>query len=261
MTKSYLDSKSLMRTGIFKNQGSIVTYLLLKSIEENNEPLGSWALKASLGTYQLNCSTATIGRYLKDLDSQEFTVRRSNQGRVLTPLGKAKLQDTEELLARAMLRNAVSDALRINKFEDLIDLIRIRKILEIEAARMAAENSSEHDLQQLQLALEKHRQSVIENKDPTIPALDFHSAIMNLCHNRFMIALFEMVIFEEKRIESLFENLVTRERGSYYINQHIAIAEAITNKQPERASALMAKHLELILLDITKQSQERNGQM
>lgn len=90
--------KSLMRTGLFSSRTKMISYLLLRFIADKDEPAGSWVLREDLLSFGIDCSTATIGRYLKELDYREYTVQKSNQGRVLTPIGQAHLEELEERL-------------------------------------------------------------------------------------------------------------------------------------------------------------------
>ena len=62
-----------------------------------------------------------------------------------------------------------------------------------------------------------------------------------------------MLIHEEKRIESVMESLVTRERGQAYAKEHAAIAEAIIAKDPVRAAKLMEQHIQVLSDAITNQ--------
>ena len=94
--------KQLLQTGLFPNQKKLRWYLLLHFIDKRGEPAGCWALREDLFTVGMDCSTATIGRYLKELDYQDYTVQNSNLGRVVTPSGKAYLRDMDERLERAL---------------------------------------------------------------------------------------------------------------------------------------------------------------
>lgn len=255
------EPQALIRSGVFKNRSDMIHYLLMRCIRDSGEAVGSWTLKAHLEAVGLDCSTATIGRHLKDMDSREFTVRQSNQGRLLTPLGDARLERYEESLTRAVFSDAVSDALRVNRFDELVDLLRTRQALETEVARQAAERHVEGDKELLQRALGVHQDCIDHNLDPTNPALDFHSAVVPLSHNKFMIAILDMLIHEEKRIELLFVDLVTRERGKAYVADHAVIADAILQRDGDRAADLMNRHMGKICRDIILQAKEKNGVM
>lgn len=77
-----------MQTGVFRTQNDVVTYLLARMIGKSESPVGAWTLKEELEQSGINYGTATVGRYLKELDSRGMTEQRSNQGRILTEDGK-----------------------------------------------------------------------------------------------------------------------------------------------------------------------------
>lgn len=250
------DAKKLMRSGVFKTRTDMLHYLMMLIMQEKDEPLGSWALKAELENYAVECSTATVGRYLKELDSREFTLQKGNLGRVPTPAGLAWLENMDERLARSRMRDEVGKAVQVNKYEELLDLLYTRQILETETARLAAQYATEEDLARLRGSLSSHKSSIDENKDPTDPALDFHAVVAEISHNKFMSALLNLLFFEERRIESVFDTLVTRERGRAYVQEHEAITKAIAARQPDEAAELMNKHIQVLLDAIEDQADE-----
>lgn len=81
------EKKRLLQTGVFKNESDTILFLLVKLINSKNGPVGSWTLKEDFEKLGILYGTATIGRYLKMLDSKGFTIQKSNQGRILTEGG------------------------------------------------------------------------------------------------------------------------------------------------------------------------------
>jgi len=258
MEKIYRNERKLMQTGCFKTRVDIINYLLIKIMSEKGIPLGSWILKEEMQEYGVISSTATIGRYLKELDYKEFTVQKGNQGRVPTPAGMAWLTEIEDNLKRATMRNQVAQSMKITEYDELIDLISTRKILEKEAARLAAVNATDEELKDLRRSVDIHQKCVLENKDPTDPALDFHMLLAKISHSKFISALLSLLIFEEKRIESVFHTLVTRERGSIYVQEHDKITKAIEERNAKTAAKLMENHIQELYLAIKEQSEDRN---
>lgn len=254
--------KSLMRTGVFKTQADAMVYLLAHSIAQKDGPAGSWSLKADLDSYGVECGTATIGRYLKLLDSKGYTLQRSNQGRVLTPAGNAWLDNLQKRLARAKVHDDVTRAIHVNEYAEMVDLMRVRKLIEVEAARLAARNADEEDLRLLENVLVRHHQYVVDNVDPVDPALDFHLAVAQASHNKFMSAVLSLLAFEEKQIESTIEVLRTRELGSVYVLEHDQIAQAIRERNSAKAASLMESHMQGIVTAVEEQVAEfdENGE-
>ena len=85
------------------------------------------------------------------------------------------------------------------------------------------------------------------------PALDFHSIVAEMSHNKFLKNLLDILVFEEKRVEARMEILATRERGGIYVVQHDDIAAAIEAHDGPLASQLMSQHMDLILRTVEEQ--------
>lgn len=249
------EKKRLLQTGVFKNENDTVLFLLVKQIGSKDGPAGSWTLREDMEKAGIVYSIATIGRYLKTLDLKGYTFQKGNQGRLLTEDGKVWLDKMEESLARAEIRNESSRALKVNKYSDLIDLMKARKAIEVETVRLAALNASEKEITDLRKTINVYYRYIAQKKDFVDPALNFHSIIADMSHNRFMKAILEMLVFEEKGIENNIEQLETRDKGNIYVIEHDDITRAIEERNPDLASELMAKHMDGILKDVEYQVQ------
>lgn len=251
-------TKKWMQLGVFKTKADLIEYLLVLTIGEKPGPTGSWSLKNDLEQLGINCGTATVGRYLKSLDVNGFTRQVSNQGRELTPYGKIWLEEMGEKIDRAKIRNNVSHVIRINEYAEMVDLIRVRKLIEVYAARLAAQNATEDDLNSLEESLKRHHKYVDNNLDPVDPALDFHIAVAQASRNKFLYGVLSLLTYEEKQIEAKIETLKTREMGNVYVVKHEKIANAIRNRDAAKAAELMEDHMQEILEEIENQIRERN---
>lgn len=250
------ERKKLMQLGVFKNQADSIMYLIARSIAQSDGPVGSWSLKIELDANGVECSTATIGRYLKMLDVKGFTIQKSNQGRVLTPSGKIWLDGMKNRIDRAQMRDNISRTIHVNEYAEMVDLMQVRKLIEVDAARLAAENATDEDIRRLEATLQLHHRYVEDNVDPVDPALDFHLAVTQASHNKFMAAVLSLLVFEEKQIEATIEVLRTREMGSVYVVEHDDIMQAIREHNPQRAESLMEAHMQVILDEVEKQVEE-----
>jgi hypothetical protein len=256
MNLTYESEKILKSTGLFSNNTDVTIYLLMKMISESAVPMGAWVLNEQLLNNGVKSSVATVGRYLKMLDYRNHTIRKGFEGRILTPEGIEALNELDALIDRALMQNKFSHSIRVNEYRDLLDLIHARKALESEAARLAAQNATDEELEELLVVLRLHRKYVEENQDPTEQALAFHSTIAKISHNKFIAALLNMLIFEEKKIEAKFEKLVTRERGRVYIQEHEKITNAIIERDAEYAAKLMDSHISELYQAIGKQAHD-----
>ena len=247
------DQKRLMATGLFKTSADLMIFLIARLLAEADGPIGSWRLKADLDGEGIKYGTATIGRHLKQLDSMGFTVQRGNRGRELTSQGKAWLENISNRLTRLMIRDNLTSSIQVNELSDMIDLMKARKLIEVEAARLAALNATPEDLEEIQRTLDLHHHHVEANLDPMEPALAFHLAISKASHNKFIHAVLSLLAYEERLIESEIEELCTRELGKAYVITHEGIAKAIRERKSDEAAELMEVHMSEILTDVKGQ--------
>lgn len=245
-----------MYGGVFFNHEEMVSYYLMKEILEYDGPVGAWTLKELLDNKGKHYSSATIGRYLKMLDNNEFTMPESNKGRVVTEKGAEWVREKMEQLARAEMHSEVSQAIKVNEYTDLVDLMKARKAIEVSAVKYAAKQRTKEELLMLHKSTNTYYRYVSEQKDPIDPALDFHSLVVNMSHNKYIINLFEILVFEEKQMESQIEELSTRKRGAEYVIQHDYITAAIEEGDSELAGKLMENHIDQIIKDLELQINE-----
>ena len=249
------EKQRIMKTGIFPTENEASIFLIAQIISKTGAPVGAWSLKEELKKVGIYCGTATVGRYLKELDYKGLTAQKSNKGRVLTDYGQQWLNKLSDDVARALVHTESTQAMRVDHYSQLVDLIQARKVLEVAAARLAAERATKEDLLLLQQVVMTHYRYVAENKDPTDPALEFHSLVAQISHNRFMKTMLDMLIFEERNIEGQIDTLITRERGDIYVVEHEDISNAIAAGDSAQAASLMDAHIDKIMTAVQEQIQ------
>lgn len=236
---------SLNEYARFQSKTELYEFVIMHIIGENRGPIGSWEMKIVLNDYEAELSTASIGRYLKELDSKGMTEAVSNKGRVLTEKGRAVLAEKEENIRTAMLHNNIREAVEITQGSQLVQLYSVREALEIEAVREAVKCASDEELGQLSATIDAYYECIEKDENFTDPALQFHVVLAEISQNRFLEAILKMLIYEQKRIEAKFEILVTREmeQGRTYAREHEKILQALLERNEKKASELMAVHL------------------
>lgn len=119
-------------------------------------------------------------------------------------------------------------------------LFEIRRILEPEAAAMAAQRASDEDVAELQeIVDEGFRALEDENVDEAIRLnTRFHRAICEITGNMLLAGLMDGL---EKRV-IWFLSAVMPFRGQESWPEHQELVEAIEAKDPEKASEIMARH-------------------
>ncbi len=180
---------NLEETNLFSTQEEAAHYMLLEYLLNSQEPVGSWVLKVVLELKGIDVSIATVGRYLKSLDSKNFTKLIGSQGRMITTEGANFVKKLTIDLEMEQLQRKLIDAAHPRNFEELLDVLLARKALESESARLAAVRATDKNIEQIRKTLERHRICVENKNDPTSPSLDFHRKVTLASQNRFLITI------------------------------------------------------------------------
>ena len=135
-------------------------------------------------------------------------------------------------------------AVRRHSRVELVELFRVREVLEGLAARVAAERIDTSGARQKALAMLKH----IHKSGPLLDVEDhiedneaFHRAIFELSGNRFLQRV--MTPLQMPTYRAAFFRLLKSANRKRSVDQHVAILEAIIAGKPDRAEAEMRKHV------------------
>ncbi len=128
-------------------------------------------------------------------------------------------------------------------------LYEYRLILELPAARLAAEHITPHELQELRkaVAFNQHCAEVQDRQRFGESDADIHRAIAEATHNPFLIA----AIVNMRHTQNwVFEIAAGRTQDvlQIYVEQHLAILAAIQEGEPDAAEQAMHVHLLQALL-------------
>ena len=147
-----------------------------------------------------------------------------------------------------MLAVSSSAALFMRK-EDLAHLLEVRRILEVGAAKAAAERRTEEDLKKILHTLEEMKNGFGNEELGEKADFDFHMAIANASQNPMLVSLMNSVsgimveTMRETRRLWLYGKEVTVER---LYQDHVQIYEAILEQNPVLAQQRILDHLESV---------------
>lgn len=141
----------------------------------------------------------------------------------------------------------------------IVETLQLRRVLEVESARLAATHASDHDIRKIREyeALAKEEMGKLrDGKDNSFFAADlkFHVAVAEASQNgiyvRFINSIHETLHFHQ------FLSLRETRDHDEVVRYHRNICEAIVERDPERASSTMDLHIkrveELIALAMQK---------
>lgn len=128
--------------------------------------------------------------------------------------------------------------------DTLPDVIDARAALEAKLAALAAERHDEEDLAAIETALELMERQVTTGERALEGDRAFHEAVTRAGHSRILARL--MAEISELILETRIESLSQPGRPQQSLDQHRAVAEAIRDRDPQRAAIAMSRHIDTV---------------
>jgi DNA-binding GntR family transcriptional regulator len=125
--------------------------------------------------------------------------------------------------------------------EQAAELYAVREILEASAARLAAQNASEYEIELLKSVLQRQKEAKDDAEALARLNRIFHSTIYRMSHNRY---LFDILCKTQDYMLLLVEKppygAPGRPRAAY--QEHSVILDAIARQDPDAAEAASRRH-------------------
>jgi GntR family transcriptional repressor for pyruvate dehydrogenase complex len=153
--------------------------------------------------------------------------------------------------AVAPLRNALNHSLNLlleTDETDVVELFEVRRILEGEAAALAASRRSDHDLEDLDEAVEAMERGL--GSEPAFIEADlrFHLIVAEATRNRVVTHLMHAIRdLLQRSLSSAYHVPGSPERA---VEMHRRIVDAVAASDPHAARALMLEHVSGVERDI-----------
>ena len=237
----------LVHCGAFGDRIEVIKYLMLRLINEKSTGIGAWDVQARLQDMGIQLSTATAGRYLKELDTDGYTNKISNKGRVLTEKGTERLEALDMTVTSSIMHKNVQESVIGSEYKDLIDIYAVRIGIENEAVKLCCRYATDEELANIEKLVLEYEQLAEKGEDFMDASLDFHVSIARATRNKFMESFLTMLIFEQKRIELGLKKLTTRDEGKLFSSQHADIYKSICRRDEKKAVELMQDHFKSIM--------------
>jgi len=190
-------------------------------------PIGAKLPSEAALAVEFSVSRTTVREALRALATQGLINKIPGSG------GGSFVRSVDHWSLGQVLQEAIENLLQLGAIEPT-ETSAVREILEIPAARLAAEHVTDLELHKLGGVLE--RLAAAPNDDPEIPSLEaeFHTAIALASGNRVLSSLVFALCGQSVRHPSL-----KPEVG----RQHERLIEAIRAKDPQAAEEAMVAHL------------------
>jgi len=176
------------------------------------------------------------GTKLSEVDlSQRYAVSRAVIREAINRLESARLIERKPNVGARVI--ALSP-------QGLIELYQIRESLEGMAARLAATQMTNDEIQDLQALLSAHESNVVDGESYYQEAgdVDFHYRIIQGSKNQQLISLLFNGIYHLVRMYRVQLGM-TGPRVTKAFYEHTQIVNAIANRDPELAEILMRRHI------------------
>lgn len=180
-------------------------------------------------------------------------------------VGRSSIREALQILAeRGMIEKQagkgayLKTTIHHNEFKDLttwlpsldinqsLDLLEFRKGIEVKIAFLAAKRRDTECIEKLEKSMDDLRICVAKGTSIIVPDLDFHGTLAQATQNDVIVNVYKSVVnnFKKVRMEMAIND--DMENAYYY---HREILKAVIEKDSERSSLLMQRHLEDVQLN------------
>lgn len=222
--------------------------IALRVLAEAEGPSGALSLAGAFRSAGIDVAEATAGRYLRQLDERGYTRSLGKRGRVLTEAGERRLTELLQSGSLAAHGARVTAAAGGSTIEQLVDLLRVRRAVEIEAAGLAAQRASEAEIEEIAQAA-MHHIDCVETSSRVEFSHNFHALISRHSHNEMLAAMTTMLL--DPRHDPLVKLLdrIADDTGTALSMalDHPLIVEAIRERDPVKAEDVMRRHMDKII--------------
>ncbi|KGR89659.1 hypothetical protein CD30_16025 [Ureibacillus massiliensis 4400831 = CIP 108448 = CCUG 49529] len=222
-------------------------FIALNCLANSDKPLGTWILKERMEELGVSISLASVGRLLKEMDRLELTEKKNSLGRILTEVGFLELERMKSLVERQQIEHEVKEATDAENPQDIIDLLKVRLLIEPEIIKQIVGHASIEDIQLLQETVCVHDKYVREKIEVNTLPMSFHSIVSDLSCNRFLGAMLKLLIHEELKLEEKFPDIAQKLRQAHHLDEHKLILDAILSRDSEKASYYSKMHIQKLI--------------
>lgn len=223
---------------------------ILRLVAKHEGPIGQGNLNLLLRRKGLLLSTPTVGRKLQELEFDGVLRKVGVDGRVITERGLNKLRQWD---AEARLRGsgeALLATLQRGDKKDILDLLSARRVIECEAAALAAEHASPQSIRRMEELLERQAASIEAGGLGVEEDVHFHQEIAQASGNAVLHSLVCLL-----RNHQRYNFLITSMRtlvGTRLVVDHSAILEGIRARDAGEARQAMERHLWKLSQDLNQ---------
>lgn len=223
---------------------------ILQLIAESRGPVGQGSLSLSLRRRGVAVSPPTVGRRLRDLEFAGMLRRISVLGRVITERGRRTLRQWQAEAHFRTSGQALLDTLKRGDKSHLRDLVAARRLVETEAAALAAAHASADAIARMEAALAREVESIRGGGLGAAEDAEFHQEIGRASGNAVLASLISLMRHNQR-----YNVMVASMRavvGGRLAVDHRAILRSIKARNPRAARHAMDRHLRNLERDLDR---------
>ena len=213
----------------------LIKYSLTKQIADELEK----NIKSK--TYKIGDKFPTEPELIERFGVSRNTIRESVQALIHAGLLEARQGDGTYVIATERLQVELFSLMNKTKKQEVQEA---RNLLEEYMVASATLNATEHDIEQMELALYKRNTSSDSIRENTKADIEFHTAIAFASHNSLLINMYQYI--SQYFNEYIAEKFATHKDEQDYIDTlHNDLFTAIKNKDSNRSKQIISKIIEL----------------
>ncbi|MFA9558726.1 FadR/GntR family transcriptional regulator [Evansella sp. AB-rgal1] len=178
---------------------------------------------------RLNVGRSSVREALRALELLDLIETRKGEGTYIKESGGHRIA---EVLASFFFRDTKAKQ----------DVMETRRIIEVEAVRLACMRASKEQLDKLEIILEESKKKWTSGELPVEEDFLFHKTLVESSHNKLLLNIWRPLVDYSK--VAIRESLSREGRIGNSIQEHEAILRALTSKNDEDAVCYLRTHLE-----------------
>ena len=221
----------------------LATYIKVKDLKPGDPLPSETQLATSFGV-----SRPVIREGLKSLEGRGIIEIINGKGAIVLPVSSKPLLTFFHRASQT-------------EYETIVELMEVRKGLEIQSATLAAQRRTPQELEQLKHTVNAMREHLHEPKIFVELDVEFHMLLAFATHNVMLRLLVESI--RESLRDTIREGLSRRrtpEQFEQFQETHEALFAMVENKNPGGAGQVMALHFDEAIMAIIQAEEKVGGQ-
>jgi GntR family transcriptional regulator, transcriptional repressor for pyruvate dehydrogenase complex len=204
-------------------------------IERDNLVPGTLLPSEGKLAVEFGVSRPVVREALKSLAAKDVITIANGKGAIVQPMTSAPLTDFFQRALR-------------NRHATAVELLEVRKGIEVQSATLAAQRRTAADLAALHELLPALGEAVHDPATFTARDTQFHLLVAAAAHNPMLHHLIESLrALMQESMRAVSRQRVTAEQHEFALTAHARIVEAIERAEPKAAGSAMAAHFDVAI--------------